>query len=566
MTSTPPDRESDAGQSTNAAVEHLGRLEPQTPPRHQAPSDHRTEGDGALTRLDAWWGRVLATPFRQRLWYWGGPAAVTVIAAFLRLWNLGFPHALIFDETYYVKDSWTLMHLGYEGAWPNNPDPAFNAGHVYGYSSAPEFVAHPPLGKWMISLGLRVFGAENSFGWRVTTALVGILAVVLLMLIARKLFRSTMIAVIAGFLMAIDGNAIVMSRVALLDNSVMFVGLLAFGCILMDRDWHASRLAAWMAARRDKPDPPAWGPTLWWRPWLIAAGVLLGACTGVKWNGIYFLAFFAVYTVLVDAMARRREGLDFWISASILKQAPATFLIMVPIAFVTYVSTWTGWIVTTGGYFRNWVQTTPGTEWTGALSWVPHWFQNLWHYQVQMYDYSINLHVYHPYAANPLGWLFMVRPTSMYYQSSSAGQPGCTSQFCSSAITEMANPLIWYAATAAVFYLVYRLIRYREWRVGFILMGLAAGYLPWLLYIGRTVFQFYSIAFEPYMLLALAFTIGMILGKRTDPPRRRVRGIWIVGVFLALSALLTVFWYPLWTGQVIPFWYWQLHIWFPSWR
>ena len=34
--------------------------------------------------------------------------------AILRLWNLGHPHAFIFDETYYVKDAWTLWQLGYE--------------------------------------------------------------------------------------------------------------------------------------------------------------------------------------------------------------------------------------------------------------------------------------------------------------------------------------------------------------------------------------------------------------------------------------------------------------------
>ncbi|MEB0014720.1 hypothetical protein QN416_24280, partial [Glaciimonas sp. Cout2] len=77
---------------------------------------------------------------------------------------------------------------------------------------------------------------------------------------------------------------------------------------------------------------------------------------------------------------------------------------------------------------------------------------------------------------------------------------------------EIANPLLWWAGTAAVLYLVYRLARYREWRVGLILMGMVAGYLPWLMYTGRTVFQIYSIAFEPYLILALTFVIGLVLG------------------------------------------------------
>ncbi|HEY2556168.1 MAG TPA: phospholipid carrier-dependent glycosyltransferase [Diaminobutyricibacter sp.] len=517
------------------------------------------------SRLDDWWARRLRTPLRLKLWYWGGPLVVTLLAAVLRLWNLANPHSLVFDETFYVKDAWTLMHLGYEGSWPDKADLSFNDGGVNIYGTQASFVAHPPLGKWIIALGLAAYGAGNSFGWRVSTAVVGILAVVVLMLITRKLFRSTILAVIAGFLMAIDGHAIVMSRVAILDNSVMFFALLAFGCLLLDRDWHATRLAARVAELREKGGNPAWGPVLWWRPWLIAAGILCGLCAGVKWTGVYFLAFFAIYTVIVDAVARRRVGLPFWITGSILKQGPATFLLMVPIALVSYIATWSGWIFTTGGYDRSWA-TTVGKPWGGGLAWVPHWLQNLWHYQTEMYNYSINLHVPHPYQANPLTWLFMIRPTSMYYQGTVLGQDGCTSSACSSAITSVGNPLIWWAAAAAVFYLVYRLVRYREWRVGLILTGIAAGYLPWLLYINRTVFQFYTIAFEPYLILALTFVIALILGKRTDPAWRRKRGILTVAIYLVITAAVSVFFYSIWTAQQVPFWFWQLHIWLPSWR
>ncbi|WP_255409242.1 phospholipid carrier-dependent glycosyltransferase [Cryobacterium sp. Y57] len=58
------------------------------------------------------------------------------------------------------------------------------------------------------------------------TVAVGILTVVLIMLITKKLFQSHLLALIAGFLLAIDGHAIVMSRVALLDNFVMSFALL----------------------------------------------------------------------------------------------------------------------------------------------------------------------------------------------------------------------------------------------------------------------------------------------------------------------------------------------------
>jgi dolichyl-phosphate-mannose--protein O-mannosyl transferase len=87
-----------------------------------------------------------------------------------------------------------------------------------------------------------------------------------------------------------------------------------------------------------------------------------------------------------------------------------------------------------------------------------------------------------------------------------------------------------------------------------------------MLYINRTIFTFYSIAFEPYLLLALACVVGIIVGKRTDARWRRTRGLALLAVFLGMATLVTVFFYPLWTGEQIPFWYWQLHIWIPSWR
>ncbi|PJJ62136.1 dolichyl-phosphate-mannose--protein mannosyltransferase [Compostimonas suwonensis] len=527
-----------------------------------AESPHDDEPRGS--RLDDWWARTLSTPLRQRLWYWGGPIAVTVLAAVLRFWNLGNPHALVFDETFYVKDSWTLFNNGYESAWPDTPNPRFEAGETNIFTTDPSFIVHPPLAKWLIALGMAAFGAADSVGWRFSTALIGVLSVVLLMLITRKLFGSTVLAVIAGFILAIEGNAIVMSRVSLLDGYLMFFALLGFGAVLLDRQWHARRLGERVAAARAAGREPGWGPVMWWRPWLIAAGLAFGLASSVKWSGVYFLAGFGVYLIVVDILERRRLGLPFWFSAGVLKQGPATFLLMVPIAFVTYLSSWTGWIVTAGGYYRQWAQ-TDGEAWTGALSWVPLWAQNLWHYHVAAYNYHVNLDTPHPYQSNPLTWLFMVRPTSMYYESQSMGEAGCGYSNCSEAITGLANPIIWWAATAAVLYLVYRLVRYREWRVGLILMGMLVGYVPWLMYLHRTVFQFYSIAFEPYMILALVFVIGLVLGKRTDVSWRRVRGIRLVGVFLVVSTIVTIFFYPIWTGMQIPFWYWQIHMWIPSW-
>jgi dolichyl-phosphate-mannose--protein O-mannosyl transferase len=523
----------------------------------------RTEDDRAIT--ERLYDRFATTPGRELLIRWGGPVGVTLIAAGTRLWNLGYPRSLVFDETFYVKDAYTLSKLGYEGSWPANADPQFASGHVNIYTNLPSFVVHPPLGKWIISLGYDLLGVQNPVSWRISTAVVGILSVILLMLIARYLFKSTLVATIGGLLMAIDGNAIVMSRVGLLDNFVMFFALLAFGAILLDREWSLRRLSAWIVKRQADGKPTRLGPALWWRPWLLVAGLLLGLDSAVKWNGIYFLAIFAVYTLVVDVVARWHAGIEFWFSGTLLKQGPASFLLTVPIALAAYLSTWTGWFVTKGGWDREWAN-QPGNAWKGAFSWVPHVIQSFIRNEQEVWNYNIHEHSPHPYAANPLTWLLMVRPTSMYYQGSNFGQNGCTASLCGESITGIANPVIWYASVAAAIYLLYRLIRFHEWRAGLILTGLAAGYLPWLAYTDRTVFQFYTIAFEPYLLLSLAYVAWKLIGARGDPVPRRDLGIRLIGVFLVLAFALSIFYWPLWTGMQVSYDFLRAHWWFDSWR
>lgn len=531
----------------------MGRVIPSAPPVSR------------MTRVDQWWARVLASPARFRAWYWGGPLGVTLVAAILRLWNLGHPAELVFDETFYVKDAYTLLNLGYEAEWPAQPDPQFNRGETDIFSTSPSFVVHPPLGKWIIALGLALFGADTSFGWRIAGALCGVLAVLLIALIGRSLFRSTLLGTLAGFLFAIDGHAIVMSRIAILDGILMVFCLAGFGFMLLDRGWQTRRLERWARTADRSGFRGDWGPALWARPWLIAAAATFGLASAVKWSGLYFLAAFGLYSVVVDALTRRRLGMPLWFSAAVLKQAPVNALLMLPVAAITYLITWTGWFATSGGYYRSWAQ-TDGEAWSGALSWVPLSVQNFWHYQTSIYSYHVAENSPHPYSANPLTWLFMIRPTQMYVRTIEDGQSVCGADTCYENVTSVANAVIWWGAVAALVYLVVRGIRQREWQIGFILVGLAAGYLPWLMYLNRTVYQFYTIVFEPYLVLGLVFVLGLVLGSRDNPPRRRWLGIGLVAGFVVVAIAVSAFFWPVWTGQPISGTGLVLHYWLPSWR
>jgi len=535
----------------------------------------------AAARLTDWFSA------RRRLWVWAGPIGVTLLAAVLRLVNLGSPRELVFDETYYVKDAYTLLNLGYESQWPEGADALFNAGTVDIFTSGAAYIAHPPLGKWIIALGLQAFGADDPVGWRISTAIVGVLAVALLCAVAFALFKSSALATLAGGLLAIDGLAIVMSRTALLDNSLMLFTLLGFGAVLLDRQQSATRLARWIAARTDAARSTDWGPTLWWRPWLVTAGLMFGLASAVKWSGIYFLAVFAVYTLVVDALARRRAGIAFWASSTMVRQAPASFLLTVPVAALAYVATWTGWFATTGGYYRDWASQNE------TVSWLPQALQSFWHYQVSIYSTNLAQDTPHAYEANPLGWLLLLRPTAFYYRGSAAGENGCDHDTCAEFVTSIANPILWWLGVAAIVYLVYRQIRWPDWRVGLTLTGVAAGYLPWLLYTERTVFQFYTIVFLPYLILALVYVVGLVLGRlavaagpapadapapapadaAAPAPRltaaadaRHTQAVVAVTVALGLVVATSVFFLSAWEGIQVSGVYQQLHYWLPGWR
>ena len=57
----------------------------------------------------------LITPMpTDRLWGWIGPLLVTALAGFLRFYRLSTPNAIIFDETYYAKDAWSILQHGVE--------------------------------------------------------------------------------------------------------------------------------------------------------------------------------------------------------------------------------------------------------------------------------------------------------------------------------------------------------------------------------------------------------------------------------------------------------------------
>jgi dolichyl-phosphate-mannose-protein mannosyltransferase len=496
---------------------------------------------------------------------WGGPLLVALVAGALRFTNLGKPDAVIFDETYYAKDAWSLLQTGYETDWPDDADERIIDGATPFQDNA-AYVVHPPLGKWMIALGEWAFGL-NPFGWRFMVALLGTLSVLMVCRIGRRLFRSTALGCVAGALLAVDGLHFVMSRTALLDLVVMFWLLAAFGCLLADRDASRARLAAALPSGADgllRPDDATAARLgLGWRPWRIAAGVCLGLACATKWNGLYVLAAFGVLTVLWDAAARRTAGARRPHRAMLRRDALPAFCSLVPVAVAVYAATFTGWFLTDGGYYRDWA-TTAGAE--TSFGWIPDPVRSLWHYQHEVYEFHVGLTSEHDYESNPWSWLVAARPVTYYYSSSDPGVNGCeAASGCAREVLALGTPLLWWAACVALLYAVYRWLFRRDWRAGAVLCAVTAGYLPWFMYQERTIFYFYAVVLTPFLCLAVTMMIGALLGPPGCPERRRAVGIVAAGALVLLIAWNFIYFYPIYTGTEIPQDAWRSRMWLDTW-
>lgn len=503
------------------------------PPRRGPGSTHRAE-------------RPLWRPVPgSRLLGWLGPIAVMLFGFALRFYRLSVPPKTAFDEVYYSCDAHTLIRFGYEHA--HRPDNVCIIDKV----GEPAYVVHPPLGKWLIGIGEKIFGydpnggATAAFGWRISACVFGALSILILARLARRMFRSTLLGCFAGLLLALDGLHFVQSRMAMLDIFLMFFVVAAAACLVVDRDWGRKRLSERLADDLSYP-----GPKLGFRPWRLLTGVMLGCALGVKWSAVYYVPAFALIALAWDTGARRAGGIPKPFRSALRRDAwTSALLILTLVPFLTYVATWTGWFVTDGG----WRRTCGDPRFADGCGPVKGWIK----YHKQVYDFHVDLDSSHSYESKPWGWLALARPVAYFYESPKKDY--------SQAVLGIGTPAIWWASIIALGGCVWGWISRRDWRAVFILLAFAVGYVPWFWPADRTEFLFYALPAVPFMCLAIAYCAGLALGRPDDSDTRRQVGAIGVGAYALLVVANFFYFYPILAAQVIPYADWHQRMWFSSW-
>jgi dolichyl-phosphate-mannose-protein mannosyltransferase len=458
-------------------------------------------------------------------WFWLGVAALWSIAIGLRFWGLERFDTLVFDEIYFAK-----------------------FGHNY-LTHTPFFDAHPPLGKYLIAVGIWLQGF-NPWGYRWMNALTGSCIPIIVVGLGVQLTRRYSFALLAGALTILDGLLLVESRYGLINVYILAFGLLAHWLTLLS------------VSQRG------------WKHWVVLtlAGLSFGAAAAVKWTGLGFLLGLYLFWGIGQFYRLGKKGSKDSPEIPLQKMLRLSFFFKLFI-FIP--------IVGTALY---------------SLLWIPHLLQNPEFGFIGVHQQMFGYHKrvgsgpsIHPYCSSLLTWPFMLRPVSYFYQLASSLQeampmtgpplPFDKAKYIYS-VYAMGNPPLWWATTVAIALIIGKTL-WQMTRTGwqtikasaqslrpsspehhylplYLTTNYAAHLLPWLS-ISRCAFLYHYMPAYLFSSLALAWILAIWLPSKNSP--LRILSL----VVIALSMLGFLFWLPFYLGLPITPREWQWHTWFPSW-
>ncbi len=471
-----------------------------------------------------------------------------------------------FDEIYHVRTA--LEHL--QGVYPYE-------------------VTHPPLGKLIIGLGIRLFGA-TPFGWRFMGTLFGVLMLPLFYILVKHLFGKRVLAVCGTALFASGFLHLTQTRIATLDTYGTFFVLLSY---LFFYRW----LTAPATPDRKGRVHEGYGQ-------LALSGLAWGVGCACKWTVVYagvgLALLYGIHLVTQVRLRRGREDgppVGRWLVKTLAVSAAAFVLLPAGLYTLTYLP-----YAQAAGH--------PGLA--GALD-------EMWRNQIHMLTYHNGVHSYHAYASRWYQWVVDGRPILYYVQNLPGGRVEKFAALTNPLTTWLGLPAIllcmarcfrrMWAKLALVWgvglgccgacWLVGRVpngafdpalapedLRFRLALMGgclagylllsgllvwatdqqpssprclFFSLGFLAQFLPWA-FIGRTTFAYHFFPSTLFLLLAICALFNDLM----DSPRAR----WRFPVYAVTggSVGLYLLFYPYLTGLTMTPWYFTTFLRFlPSW-
>ena len=374
----------------------------------------------------------------------------------------------------------------------------------------PYEVSHPPLGKELLALGIRLFGM-TPLGWRCMGALFGVAMLPLMWDLLRRMFRDDRVALCGTALLAFDFMHLTQTRIATIDSFATLFILLMY--LFLYRYFTEGKLRH-----------------------LAACGIAFGVGAATKWTCLYAGAglgvLWALHWVFSGVRARHDGDGRRYVRRLVSNIGFClVFFVLVP-----------GMIYYASYYPYGAARGLHGAGMYFTREYAAIVLEN----QRFMFTYHSGLVATHPYSSRWWQWLLDLRPI-LYYLSYGDGTV--------STIGAFVNPLLCWGGLLALPVLVYHAVR-RDRTALFLLVGYLAQVLPWV-FISRLTFEYHYFAATLFLVLALGYVFD----------RLRQRGYFgIVYAFTAASGALFALFYPVLTGVTVSRSYaWNVLKWLPDW-
>jgi len=366
---------------------------------------------------------------------------------------------------------------------------------------------HPPLGKVIISLGIRTFGM-NPFGWRFMGAFFGLLMLPLMYLFGLKLFRRRFFAFAAMFLISVDFMHFSLTRIATIDTYGTFFVLLMYYFMY---DYFVSKSVNIGYKKSLMP--------------LLFCGIAFGLGAASKWIGLYaaaglallfFLTKYQEYKQFNKLTLKWKSAKNGWVKDFIPLYLTRTmlwslvFFIVIPLTI--YI----------GSYVPSYLN-VPGAK-----------FSVVAENQISMYKYHSGLTNKEERASKWFEWPLDIKPldvttfgSSVYPDQVKLSNSSLYGQITSglsktsdnpanftSKIFFMGNPGIFWVGIIAFFLAIYFAIKRRSRGMAVVLIAITFQIVPWMA-VSRITYIYHIFSSVPFIIFCIIYSLSCLYEKKT---------------------------------------------------
>lgn len=434
----------------------------------------------------------------------------------------------MFDEQSLVPKRSTFMNSTYF-------DEIYHARTAYEFINKLEVYewTHPPLGKVLMALGIKIFGM-TPFGWRFMGTLFGILMIPIIYLFAKRLCKNGLFAAITCIIFTFDFMHFAQTRIATIDVYVTFFIMLMY--MFMYRYFTMSFY--------DTPLKKTLLP-------LGLCGISMGLGIASKWTGVYAGIGLAVlflitlyrrykeYVYAKDSPDSETNGIKH---KHIIEIFSKNTLITIGICVIFFV------LIPIIIYAASYIPYLKAPSSNGISTII----QN----QRDMFVYHSDTVVNstHPFSSKWYEWIIVKRP--IFYYS------GTVSEGIKEGISSFGNPAVWWLGVPAFVYMLYNAARKKDKTALFIVIGYLAQLVSWVP-VTRTTYIYHYFPSVPFVALMIGYSIYLFYRNATVKKRTVISAsIAYVAVVVALFALF----YPVLSGAPCSVNYADTWLkWFDSW-